>query len=164
MLTQTSHLYHQKGGVGTFTEMGAYSRQYGTYISYTIPRPLLISTTYCAVSRCFLWVSTSYISLLVDVLFPFDAEEALTYLQLFGHKWRDIGRALGLPEELLEEIQRGNRVEQLGALIHGWVKLYRLYPCWGNLVKVLQHLQLEQTASRIISAHSKWITVGVMVF
>ena len=100
--------------------------------------------------------SFPYVS--IDILFPLEGKEILNYLQLFAHHWQAIGRLLGLPDNLLEEIHQAHlnaTGQPLVLMVVEWLKHQELTPCWGKLVKVLRQLQLEVTANTIVSDHGK---------
>ncbi len=87
-----------------------------------------------------------------------EAKGVLAYLQLFAHRWQVIGPLLGLPEQLLEQINQTHSSapgDALRAMVEEWMRRQALTPSWASLVKVLRHLQLEQATSRIEADHGK---------
>ena len=88
----------------------------------------------------------------IDLLFPLDPEDVLAYLQQVAPHWWEIGRELGIPEDVLRRINEGKKgdiFECNRLVVREWLSSSHLRPCWYFLIKALERLKMETAAQWI---------------
>ena len=94
-------------------------------------------------------------------MFPLEVSEVLTYLHPLAEHWQQLGRELGFPPSLLEQIEGERGQEQtencLETVVREWTRQVNLDPSWGGLVESLQKLHLDHVATQILSEHGEGI-------
>ena len=106
---------------------------------------------------CILYNLDYLVLMYTDLLFPMDTEDVLVHLQQVAPHWWEIGRELGIPEEVLRRIsdeKRGYPLECNKLMVREWLSSLYLRPCWYFLIKALEKLRMETTAEWIENAIS----------
>ena len=86
-------------------------------------------------------------------MFPLDVSEVEKHLHPLAADWQQLGRELGLPSSLLEQIAReGGDEECLGRVMREWASSTEQSPCWATLVG---SLQMKEIATQILSSHGE---------
>ena len=87
-----------------------------------------------------------------DLLFPLDPEDVLAHLLQVAPHWWEIGRELGIPEDVLRktnEEKKGDILECSRLMVREWLSSPHLRPCWYFLIKALERLRMETAAEWI---------------
>jgi len=75
-----------------------------------------------------------------------------TFLEPAATQWQRLGRALGIQESVLEQIEYdhpSDLVECSRLMIRGWLNSPYLHPCWYYLVQALHKLEMDQIVGKI---------------
>ncbi len=90
-----------------------------------------------------------------------DIDRVLVQLKLVQGKWREIGKALNVPETHIEQVEPycvGNDVQGITEVIDFWIRNCGGKPTWRELGNALKSVGQEQLANLLMEVYETGVS------